>query len=509
MRIAWDSVGDIVERVVADCFSEARFYGLVMIGVDEISYRRGQRYLTCVADHHSGAIVWAKPGRDAKTLQAFFELLGDRRHSITAISIDMSAGYENAIKAIAKTDERFTPEVVFDSFHVCQLGSQAVDQVRRAEWNEHDKSKTATGRWIKHSRWSLLKAPERQTEQQLARLAEVAATNKRLYRAFLLKEELRLLYHLPETDQAPEHRKAWLAWASPLPAQAIRQARPHRSQVPRRDPRRCPSGAEQRPADGPELQGPPDQPPQLRLPRPRSADQPHLPLRLRSHHPPTVHPQTVRRTLYDGLPSSADMRAAARFRAPPELLKLTPANLALAALIVALADWGSWMAGDSFFPGGPLDEIAHFLTALVVLWALGPRVWQRFLWPALIASVVIDLDHVPGRLGADFLTQGTPRPYTHSLLTIAVMLVAALTFRRRRDVFLGMSLGLAIHFFRDLSEPNSGVALLWPWSDRSFSLPHGSYVGAMAAVVLLDVYRLRSTGRARAKRSVSPRARRS
>ena len=187
---------------------------VVLIGVDEISYRRGQRYLTCVADHQRGAIVWAKPGRDTATLQSFFEQLGDRRHTIKAISIDMSAGYENAISAVAEVDEQFRPEVVFDPFHVCQLASRAVDDVRRAEWNEHGKSKTSGGRWIKHSRWSLLKAPERQTETQLARLAEVARTNKRLYRAFLLKEELRLLYHLPDPDRAHEHLTAWLAWAS-------------------------------------------------------------------------------------------------------------------------------------------------------------------------------------------------------------------------------------------------------------------------------------------------------
>ena len=199
---------------MADHLSEARFYNLVLIGVDEISYRRGQRYLTCVADHERGAIVWAKPGRDAATLQAFFELLGDRRHTIKAISIDMSAGYENAIQAVAEADEQFRPEVVFDPFHVCQLASRAVDDVRRADWNEHGKSKTNTGRWIKHVRWSLLKAPERQSPQQLARLAEVAATNKRLYRAFLLKEELRLLYHLPAPSKAAEHLDAWLAWAS-------------------------------------------------------------------------------------------------------------------------------------------------------------------------------------------------------------------------------------------------------------------------------------------------------
>jgi hypothetical protein len=272
MRIAWDSVGDIVTRVLADQHSEARFYGLVLIGVDEISYRRGQRYLTCVADHHSGAIIWAKPGRNAATLQAFFELLGDRRHTIKAISIDMSAGYENAITAVAQADEQFRPEVVFDPFHVCQLASQAVDRVRRAEWNEHGKSTTQGGRWIKHARWSLLKAPERQPEQQLARLAEVAATNKRLYRAFLLKEELRLLYHLPDPEQAPEHLKAWLAWASRSKlkpfitlARTIRNYRDGILAAVR-------LGLSKRQARRPELQGPRDQPPQLRLPRPRTPD---------------------------------------------------------------------------------------------------------------------------------------------------------------------------------------------------------------------------------------------
>ena len=103
---------------------------------------------------------------------------------------------------------------MFDPFHVVQLANRAVDDVRRADWREHGKSKTKSGRWIKHARWSLLKAPERQSEAQLARLAEVAATNKRLYRAFLLKEELRLLYDLPDPSKAAEHLAAWLGWAS-------------------------------------------------------------------------------------------------------------------------------------------------------------------------------------------------------------------------------------------------------------------------------------------------------
>jgi len=214
LRIGWDTVGAIVERVVADHLDGDRLAGLVMIGVDEISYRKGQRYLTQVCDHQSGAIVWAKPGRNAQTLQAFFDQLGERRESIRAISIDMNGGYEKAIRERQATDERFDPEVCFDPFHVVQLAGRAVDEVRRTEWNAQGKSKTGHGRWVKSVRWSLLKAPAKQTVDQLAALHEVEHANRRLYRAFLLKEELRLLYHLDDPRLAPEHLKAWLAWAS-------------------------------------------------------------------------------------------------------------------------------------------------------------------------------------------------------------------------------------------------------------------------------------------------------
>jgi transposase len=214
LRVGWDTVGAIVERVVADHLDADHLAGLVMIGVDELSYRRGQRYLTQVCDHRSGAIVWARPGRDAATLQAFFDELGERRHSIRAISIDMNGGYEKAVRQQQAADADFTPEVCFDPFHVVQLAQRAVDDVRRAEWNAAGKSKSGHGRWVKSVRWSLLKAPERQTVGQLAALHEVSQANRRLYRAFLLKEELRLLYHLEDRSLAEPHLKAWLAWAS-------------------------------------------------------------------------------------------------------------------------------------------------------------------------------------------------------------------------------------------------------------------------------------------------------
>jgi transposase len=134
LRVGWHTIGPIVARVVADHLDEDRLAGLVAIGVDEISWRKRHRYLTSVADHQTGRIVWCQPGRNSATLQAFFDELGDRKASIRAVSIDMSGEYQRAIRANVPN-----AQVCFDPFHVVRLGARATDQVRRDEWNRHDR----------------------------------------------------------------------------------------------------------------------------------------------------------------------------------------------------------------------------------------------------------------------------------------------------------------------------------------------------------------------------------
>jgi transposase len=209
MRIGWRSVGKILARVVADKLDRGRLDGLVMIGCDEVSYAAEHRFLTCVANHETGGVVWAAPGRNAATLQAFFDALTDeQKASIRAVSIDMSAGYEKAIR-VALPDAA----IAFDPFHVVQLGGKAADQVRRDEYNRHGRSSTGEGKRIKGARYSLLKDTVNQTTKQLLKLAEVVLTNKPMYRAFLLLGELRYIYRLPK-EEAAERLDAWLAWAS-------------------------------------------------------------------------------------------------------------------------------------------------------------------------------------------------------------------------------------------------------------------------------------------------------
>jgi len=209
MRIGWETVGNVVARVVAEKLPAGRLNGLELIGVDEVSYGADHRFLTSVVNHESGAIVWATEGRNAASLQAFFDQLTDeQKASIRAVSIDMSAGYEKAIRASIPD-----AEIAFDPFHVVKLGGEAADKVRREEYNARGRSSTGEGKWIKGARYSLLKNPSNQTPKQLLKLAEVVLTNRRMYRAFLLYGELRYIYRLPY-QEAVERLAAWLAWAS-------------------------------------------------------------------------------------------------------------------------------------------------------------------------------------------------------------------------------------------------------------------------------------------------------
>jgi Transposase len=138
-------------------------------------------------------------------------------------------------------------------------------------------------------RWSLLKSPEKQTIRQLALLGEVQNANKPMFRAFLLNEELRLLYQLEDAALAPAHLDAWLSWASRSRLQPFVKLARTISPPPRRHPRRDPPRPLKRPPRRPQQPHPPHQPPQLRLPQRRPAHRPRLPLLRRDrHHAPTM-----------------------------------------------------------------------------------------------------------------------------------------------------------------------------------------------------------------------------
>src|SRR5690606_22258270 len=80
MRIGWRAVGGIVTRIQAEIDAQVdRLEGLRRIGIDEISYKKGHRYLTIVVDHDTGRLVWAGVGKGTTVIDRFFELLGPQR----------------------------------------------------------------------------------------------------------------------------------------------------------------------------------------------------------------------------------------------------------------------------------------------------------------------------------------------------------------------------------------------------------------------------------------------
>jgi transposase len=212
LRVSWRAVGGIITRVVADRRTRIAdpLQGLARIGIDEISYRKGQRYIMGVVCHDTGRLVWAADGRDATILGGFFALLGPARcQRIALVSCDQGSWVRAAV-----ADHCPEAIVCMDPFHVVQLATEALDEVRREVWNAARREGDAAGaRWLKGARWALWKAPERLTGRQRAKLATIQHTNARLYRAYLLKEQLRAVFHEPGSEGAIELLDAWVAWA--------------------------------------------------------------------------------------------------------------------------------------------------------------------------------------------------------------------------------------------------------------------------------------------------------
>ena len=207
MRVAWETVGAIIQRVVARHRDRDLLDGLTHIGVDELSYRRHHEYITVVVDHTRGHVIWAKPGKNADTLKAFFAELGTERCAkLEAVTIDMSGAY---IKAVTECSPQ--AQIVFDRFHVQRMVQDAVDEVRR------DEVRAATSveekKQLKGTRWPLLKSFWNLSLFDSNRISSLQRDNKRLYRAYLLKEAMVAVLDCRYEVLARQKLDEWVRWA--------------------------------------------------------------------------------------------------------------------------------------------------------------------------------------------------------------------------------------------------------------------------------------------------------
>jgi transposase len=225
MRISWRTAGHIITRVSSEKLAASDpLAALRRIGIDEISYKKGHRYLVIVVDHDSGKLVWAAPGRDKATLHTFFDALGEQR---TAALTHVSADGADWIAAVVAAR---APAAVLcaDPFHVISWATDALDEVRREVWRQARaagqtrpvRARATTVRAsaggaadLKRARYALWKNPENLTGNQQAKLAWIAKTHPYLYRAWLLKEGLRLCFRL-HGEAGKDALARWLKWAA-------------------------------------------------------------------------------------------------------------------------------------------------------------------------------------------------------------------------------------------------------------------------------------------------------
>lgn len=227
LRVDWDTVGRIIARVCADELDPDRLSDLFDIGIDEVSWKRQHNYLTLVADHRAGKIVWGTKGAGEQAADQFFAELdpdspraavsapaGDtavcsarlawarraaddpappvaqRAGRLEAISLDMGPGY-------AASAGWHAPQAVrcIDPFHVVHNANKALDEVRRAYWNELRRlGDQQAAKRFKDARWSLLKKPDKLTDKQAATLARLRAAGGEVWRAYTLKEAVRGIF---------------------------------------------------------------------------------------------------------------------------------------------------------------------------------------------------------------------------------------------------------------------------------------------------------------------------
>jgi transposase len=243
-RIDWHTIGRIIERVGSELIDTDRLGDLFEISIDEVAWRKGQRYLTLVGDHGRGCVVWGGEGKGQAAADQFFEQLDPppaahapahptrprqlpepaimvpfgpsptvaaghgirgawlpdserlepaifaRASRLTAVSMDMTGGYAKSVREHAPQ-----ATIVIDNYHVVQLATKALDEVRREHWNElRHAGEQDAAKQFKDDRWALLKNPDDLTDRQATTLAAIRAAGGKVARAWAMKEMVRAIF---------------------------------------------------------------------------------------------------------------------------------------------------------------------------------------------------------------------------------------------------------------------------------------------------------------------------
>lgn len=213
-HVSWDIVADAVTWVVAWGLEHRSIENVTAIGVDEIQYKKGHKYLTLVyqIDKHCRRLLWIGKDHKKETLHAFCDFMGEQRcQAIEFVCSDMWKAYISVI-----ADRLGNAVHILDRFHIVMNLNKAVDNVRRAEVKKLQKEGKPA--YLKNSRWLFLKRKTRVRGKSRTRLRELLDMNLRTVKAYLFKEDFDHLW----TYKCP-------AWASTFIDQWTKDVMRHRS----------------------------------------------------------------------------------------------------------------------------------------------------------------------------------------------------------------------------------------------------------------------------------------
>lgn len=203
----WKTVAGVVRRAVTEGLARRRWQPLHVLGIDEVSRRKGHQYLTLIYDLERGRLVWIGENRDTATMERFLTWLGPRRaRAVRAVCCDMWAPYIDAVRRGLRG-----ATVVFDRFHVVRHLNAAVDAVRRQMWRAlRGQTKAA----FKRTRWLWLKNPWNLKPDHKRRLSALCRLNLPIVRAYYLKEAFQRFWDYRYPGWAIPYLRQWLWWAS-------------------------------------------------------------------------------------------------------------------------------------------------------------------------------------------------------------------------------------------------------------------------------------------------------
>jgi transposase len=218
LGVGWDTIKDILKRDLSRRYAKPKLKHLRYLAIDEIAVAKGHRYLTVVMDLESGAVVFVGDGKGADALKPFGKRLRPSGAAIEAVAMDMSGGYQAAVRANLPR-----AVIVFDHFHVVKLFNDKLSELRRQLYRQA--IDVQHKEVLKGTRWLLLKNAENldPEKDEKARLKEALKLNEPLATAYYLKEDLRRFWGQPGKRFATTFLDGWIRRAEASGIKVLQQ----------------------------------------------------------------------------------------------------------------------------------------------------------------------------------------------------------------------------------------------------------------------------------------------